>query len=339
MFVAAMLGHSALVSDDRASPRGGRSLPERDNGSEKYREVALPKFRASKTIGAIAVTTFGVASSFAAPNATNAQLMNLLGDAPLSEPTDEPGPTRQMIECLQLLSGVDNDIFRGAPKELVGEIGVDCRRMIKTRTQDPRLNPMGFKVEDLENPQLARRILSAAQARDAHMRQGAAKRADDIRQQEADAERRAAEAREAREKRKQNEIHERAERLQNKVLGVWRGDLKCFGNMTALTLKLTHVNADGVVDGELEGASIPGRNNEFFITPPFGVTGTLASPQKASEGASSAISIHPNKKVPGPFHSFHVGFFGRIDLTKEEISGAPIGSGSCPLALKRAGGL
>ncbi len=265
--------------------------------------------------------------------------MTLLGDAPLTEPTDEPGSTRQMIECLQLLSGVDNDIFRGAPKGLVEEIGVDCRRMIKTRTQDPQLNPMGFKVEDFENPQLARRILSAAQARDARMRQGAAKRADDIRQQEADAERRAAEAREAREKQRQNEIHERAERLRNKVLGVWRGDLKCFGNMTALTLKLTHVNVDGVVDGELEGASIPGRNNESFITPPFGVTGNLASPQKASEGGSSTISIHPKKQVPGPFHSFHVGIVGRIDVTKEEISGTPNGSGSCPLALKRVGGL
>lgn len=302
---------------------------------QRHERTSMQKFRALDIYCAIAIAALGTTWSFAAPSATDAQLMTLLGDAPLIERTDEPGLTRQMIECLQLLSGVDNDIFRGAPKELLGELGVDCRRRIKTRTQDPQINPMGFKVEDFESPQLVRQILSAAQARDARVRQAAAKRADDIRQKEAEAERRAAKAREEQDKQKQNEIHERAERLQNRVLGTWRGDMNCFGNVTSLTLKLTHINAEGLIDGDLEGTSIPGRNKDSFRTPPFGVTGNLASPQKASEGGASPISINPKRQTPGPFHAFHTGIFGRIDVTKEEISGTPNGAGSCPLLLKR----
>ncbi|MEP4030887.1 hypothetical protein [Roseibium polysiphoniae] len=79
----------------------------------------------------------------------------------------------KMIECLQLLSGKNDEVFKDAPAEVVGEIKTMCRKELANRIRDDARNAVGFELENMEDPELTERAETIRTAQQALVREKA----------------------------------------------------------------------------------------------------------------------------------------------------------------------
>ena len=72
--------------------------------------------------------------------------------------TEEPRITRRTLECVRLIGGLDNAIYKDAPAEMIGALRTDCRRSLQERLNDTARNPIGATLADLEAAKAGERI-------------------------------------------------------------------------------------------------------------------------------------------------------------------------------------
>ena len=105
--------------------------------------------------------------------------------------TTEPRISRRTLDCVRLIGGLDDAIYKYAPAEMIGALRTDCRRGLQERLNETARNPMGIALADLEASKAGERV-TALQARLEQMwrtaeeaRQAAARTEQERRAQEA----------------------------------------------------------------------------------------------------------------------------------------------------------
>lgn len=92
--------------------------------------------------------------------ASDDQLTALFADrTPMSRTeTEEPRITRRTLDCVRLIGGLDDAVYKDAPAELMGALRTDCRRGLQERLSDPARNPTGIALADLESSKAGERV-------------------------------------------------------------------------------------------------------------------------------------------------------------------------------------
>ena len=92
--------------------------------------------------------------------ATDDQLTALFADrTPLSRTeTAEPRITRVTLDCVRLIGGLDDAVYKDAPVEMMGALRTDCRRGLQERLNDTARNPIGIALADLESSKAGERV-------------------------------------------------------------------------------------------------------------------------------------------------------------------------------------
>jgi len=92
--------------------------------------------------------------------ATDEQLTALFADrTPMSRTeTEEPRINRRTLDCVRLIGGLDDAVYKDAPAEMLGALRTDCRRGLQERLNDAARNPVGITLADLESSKAGERV-------------------------------------------------------------------------------------------------------------------------------------------------------------------------------------
>lgn len=93
-------------------------------------------------------------------DATDDQLAALFADRMQFSRTEtaEPRIARRTLDCVRLIGGLDDAIYKDAPAEMMGALRTDCRRALQDRLNDTARNPMGITLADLEASKAGERV-------------------------------------------------------------------------------------------------------------------------------------------------------------------------------------
>lgn len=98
------------------------------------------------------------------PEASDEQLLTLLGDVrEVRGETLPPSLSRGLEECVRLLSGLENEVVKDIPDEIIGQMKADCRSGLRNYLEDPDRNPMGLELAHFEDRELGERISALAE--------------------------------------------------------------------------------------------------------------------------------------------------------------------------------
>jgi hypothetical protein len=102
-------------------------------------------------------------------NATDEQLLTLFGEK--SWRSERPGLqiSKSTIECIRLLSGLDDQIYKDAPAEMLGVIKTECRKSFDGKLGNEELNSIGLTFKDIESQAFAERLTALKLGVDAEM--------------------------------------------------------------------------------------------------------------------------------------------------------------------------
>lgn len=108
------------------------------------------------------------------PEATDDQLLQLLASDSAFLGSDRPlSIARGTVECVRVLSGLDEEIFKDMPAEMLGTMKTGCRQELDKRLKDEAKNPMGFQLAHFEKKDLAERISKLKETTDEANRKAA----------------------------------------------------------------------------------------------------------------------------------------------------------------------
>lgn len=99
-------------------------------------------------------------------DATDDQITALFADrtSMFGGQAEEARITRRTLDCVRLIGGLDDAIYKDAPAEMLGALRTDCRRNLQERLNDTARNPAKVTLADLETSKAGERI-SALHAR------------------------------------------------------------------------------------------------------------------------------------------------------------------------------
>jgi chromosome segregation ATPase len=114
---------------------------------------------------------------------TDDQLLSLLGNG--SSPAQITEGTR---ECVEVLGGVNEAVYRDVPGDVMGMMKTECRKQLQGWLDDPRRNSTELQVSDFDREDLAQRIIALDDAQAAEREtQREAEEAERAAQREAEA--------------------------------------------------------------------------------------------------------------------------------------------------------
>ncbi|MBG0511107.1 hypothetical protein I3J13_20205 [Agrobacterium sp. MOPV5] len=117
-----------------------------------------------RLVSTIAITLFwGLSLSScteSAPEMSDDQILLLFSSTSLfSTSADAPKTIpKKAEECVRLLSGLEEAVFKDMPQEMLGQLKTECRQTISERLRDPALNPKNLKLEHVETAEFAQRL-------------------------------------------------------------------------------------------------------------------------------------------------------------------------------------
>jgi len=100
------------------------------------------------------------------PEATDEEIIALVGEARDTFSRDENSPLviiKRTVECAEMLSGLNAEIIKDMPAEMLGMIKTKCRQQFDQAVKDSARNTKNFKLEHFENKDFAKRIAVAAE--------------------------------------------------------------------------------------------------------------------------------------------------------------------------------
>ncbi|RCL01441.1 MAG: hypothetical protein JSC085_000318 [Candidatus Tokpelaia sp. JSC085] len=128
------------------------------------------------------IVAFLAASSLTAckdspPTLTDEQVLTLFGERHAFSENHAPLTISNHIEeCVSILSGINTDIYKDMPTEMLGVMKTSCRQDFQKTLSDPDRNLFGLTLKHLEDPKLAEQIV--------HVREQAREQAEAIRKGE-----------------------------------------------------------------------------------------------------------------------------------------------------------
>ena len=268
------------------------------------------------------------------PAATDAELLQLLGD---SRPPEDRGIADGAVKCLGLISGLDQEVLKGAPKEVVGQFDIACRKELNQRLEDKDRNPRGFVLSDFENKELAQRVKTLAAARAAERQAKVNKAAEEARVAEAARQ----EVLRKEQGQKEKEIRDSTQAVRMKLVGEWKGEFGCKDRST-FVLRVEQMNDEGAFKATLSGTSIPGKSQQPYTIGPLAATGRVDRWSGNAGGVLRPTGIRTISfdrvagRLQGPWQAFNGSFSADLDFDKMAISGKLWSGGSpCPYQLSK----
>lgn len=111
------------------------------------------------------------------PEATDDQLLQILASDSVFSSSDRPlSIPKSAVECVRVLSGLDEEIFKDMPAEMLETMKTGCRQELDKHLKDEAKNPMGFQLAHFENKELAERITKLKETSDEANRKAAQER-------------------------------------------------------------------------------------------------------------------------------------------------------------------
>ena len=110
------------------------------------------------------------------PAATDEQLINIFSKVPFMTfvlpKDDEPKQIyKEVTECVELLSGMNKEIYVDMPKDMLGVFKTECRKMMQGLFDNTEKNTVGLRLTDLENTKFAERILNLSEKQSAALKE------------------------------------------------------------------------------------------------------------------------------------------------------------------------
>lgn len=102
--------------------------------------------------------------------ATDEQLLLLFGEKSLFADSPDLQISKTTIECIRLISGLDEQLYKDAPAEMLGGIKTQCRIGLDAKLKNEALNPVGLTLKDVEERALADRLTALKQRVDAQLK-------------------------------------------------------------------------------------------------------------------------------------------------------------------------
>lgn len=97
---------------------------------------------------------------------TDDQLVSLLSEK--RGFSDRPARiTKRTVECVEVLGGINQAVYKDAPAELTGAMKTDCRKRFQGWLDDPERNSTELELADFEREDLAERIVALAEEQQA----------------------------------------------------------------------------------------------------------------------------------------------------------------------------
>jgi len=149
--------------------------------------MSILKFMRFSSV-ALTVTVLLAGCGASIPDASDEEIITLLGDSFAFSPEDKsPLVVREyVVECANLLSGVNADTIKDLPAATVGERKTACREALDEKIKDASRNAKNFKLEHFENKDFAKRLAQVAESSKAAYDAYEAKRLEEIEKRRAE---------------------------------------------------------------------------------------------------------------------------------------------------------
>jgi len=105
----------------------------------------------------IAVSTLSACGP-SVPEATDQQLLNILGTENRVGDTTHLTLPKRLVECVRGISGLDDALYVDMPADVLGMFKTDCRVSLSTLLSSDANKELGFKQTHFENRDLAERL-------------------------------------------------------------------------------------------------------------------------------------------------------------------------------------
>lgn len=92
--------------------------------------------------------------SIAHAGVSDDDIKTLVGEGSISKKTEE---------CARLLGGLDKELYKDLPGDFSGQLMLSCRKSFKQWLDDPKRNPNGLTLSDIENKDFAERLTALRQ--------------------------------------------------------------------------------------------------------------------------------------------------------------------------------
>jgi len=102
--------------------------------------------------------------------ATDEQLVLLFGEKPPFSDGPDLQISKKTVDCVRLLSGLDEQLYKDAPAEMLGRVKTECRMPLDARVRDTKHNPVGLTLRDIEDKVFAERITALKQRIDTQLK-------------------------------------------------------------------------------------------------------------------------------------------------------------------------
>jgi hypothetical protein len=95
--------------------------------------------------------------------ATDEQILLLLGDPPIFEAGGDRIIRKATVECVRLIAGVDEAIYKDASPEMMGHLKTRCRKELDQKLGEKARNNLEIELKDLEDKAFAERLTTLAE--------------------------------------------------------------------------------------------------------------------------------------------------------------------------------
>lgn len=94
------------------------------------------------------------------PDITDEQILNFLGERNVFADASLPLTISVgTIECVELLSGISDEVVQDMPAEFLGMFKTDCREQFDRLVKNEERNTFGFQLKHFENKRFAERLI------------------------------------------------------------------------------------------------------------------------------------------------------------------------------------
>ncbi|MEE1610720.1 hypothetical protein [Microvirga sp. CF3016] len=111
---------------------------------------------------------------------TDEQLVLLFGERTMFTDESDLQISNKTVECVRLISGLDEEIYKDAPADMLGRIKTECRMDLDAKIKHTKLGNAKLTLNDIGNKAIAERLTALKQRIDADLKA----KAEDARKKE-----------------------------------------------------------------------------------------------------------------------------------------------------------
>lgn len=98
------------------------------------------------------------------------QLVLIFGEKPMFAEGSDLQISKKTVECIRLISGLDEEIYKDAPTDMLGRIKTECRMDLDTKIKHTKVSDVKLTLNDIGNKAFAERLTTLKQRIDTELK-------------------------------------------------------------------------------------------------------------------------------------------------------------------------